>query len=74
MAKEMDKPESVKPAAEIKKPIHRKFTLDKLRENSQELFGISPTVFDGAAYGLSGEFTVLEMKKIISEWLKREAK
>lgn len=76
MAKEAVKPEGVNPVAEIKKPekVHQKFTLDKLRENSDKLFGISTSTFDGAAYGLKGEFTVSEMKNVIANWNKKEAK
>lgn len=76
MAKVTAKPEGVKPAAEIKKPekIPQKFTLDKLRENSDKLFSISKSAFDGAAYNLKGEFTVSEMKNIITNWKKKEAK
>ena len=76
MAKEADKLEGVKPAAEIKRPekFSQKFTLDKLRENSDKLFGISKSTFIGATYSLEGEFTVSEMKNIISNWKKKEAK
>lgn len=76
MAKETAKPEDIKPAVEIKKPEKavQKFTLDKLRENSDKLFGISASTFDGAAYGLKGEFTISEMKNIINNWTKKEAK
>lgn len=51
-----------------------KFSVGKLRENCQKLFGVSLSTFDGAASGLKGEYTVVEMKNIISSWLKKEAK
>lgn len=51
-----------------------KFSVEKLRENCQKLFGISLSAFDGAASGLKDEYTVMEMKEIISKWLKKEAK
>ncbi len=78
MAKEKEtvKSEGVKPVAEIQKTkkASQKFTLDKLRENSDNLFGISKSTFDGAVYGLKGEFTVSETKNIITNWKKKEAK
>ena len=40
-----------------------KFTIEKLG-----------STFDGVTYGLSGEFTVSEMKKIISNWQNKEVK
>ncbi len=61
-----------KPKAEVKSPP--KFSLEKLRENCMELFGVSCVVFDGAANGLNGEYTVSEMKTIIKKWNKKEAK
>lgn len=51
-----------------------KFTVEKLRENSLKLFGITQSTFDGVAYGLSGEYTVSEMKKIISNWQNKEVR
>lgn len=47
-----------------------KYPLDKLRESSKELFGVSMAVFDGALYGHSGEFSKEEIKKIIEAWLE----
>ncbi len=52
----------------------RKFTVAKLRENCRELFGISTSTFDGAAYGLTGKYTVDEMKARIKAWEKKEVK
>lgn len=51
-----------------------KFTVEKLRENSLKLFGVTQSTFDGVAYGLSGEYTVSEMKKIISNWQNKEVR
>ena len=51
-----------------------KFSLEKLRENSLKLFGVTQSTFDGATHGLNGEFTVSEMTNIITNWKKREAK
>lgn len=62
--------------AEIKtvKTSVPKFSIEKLRENCQNLFNVSVSTFDGAVYGKSGEFTVSEMKGIISKWKKEEVK
>ena len=51
-----------------------KFTLEKLRNSCRELFGITQSAFDGAAYGLSGEYTVAEMKSIIAAWQRKEVR
>ena len=51
-----------------------KFSLEKLRENCLKLFGITQSTFDGAAHGLSGEFTVSEITNIITKWKNKEAK
>ena len=51
-----------------------KFTIEKLRENSLKLFGVTQSTLDGVTYGLSGEFTVSEIKKIISNWQNKEVK
>lgn len=57
------------------KPISApKFSVEKLRENCQKLFGISRSTFDGAVSGLKGEYTVQEMKENIAKWMKKEAK
>lgn len=51
-----------------------KYTIEKLRENYRKLFGVSQIVFDGASAGLTGEYTIPEMKKIIFDWMKKEVK
>lgn len=51
-----------------------KFSLEKLRENCLKLFGVTQSTFDGASHGLSGEYTVSEMKKIIAAWQNKEVK
>ena len=64
MAKEVQNPQASEP----------KFSLEKLGENCRALFGISSTHFAGATHGLTGEYTVEEMRKHIGEWDKREVK
>ena len=45
-----------------------KFTLERLRQNCMDLFGVTSSTYDGAVCGLSGTFTVDEMKKHIKVW------
>lgn len=52
----------------------KKFTIDKLRENCRQLFGVSTSTFVGATYGLTGTFTVAEMKAHIDKWAKEGVK
>ena len=52
----------------------RKFPLDKLSANCRELFGVSACTFAGAAYGLSGEFTVAEMRERLEKWSRKGVK
>ena len=53
-----------------------KFTIKKLRDYSLKLFGVPTSTFDGATakYDDSETFTVDEVKDIIKEWKKKEAK
>lgn len=51
-----------------------KFPLEKLRENSMKLFGVSTSTFDGATNGLVGEFSVDETDKRIKSWLSKPIK
>lgn len=51
-----------------------KFTIEKLRENSLKLFGVTQSTFDGVTYGLKGEYTVSDMKKIITNWQNKEVR
>jgi hypothetical protein len=59
------------PVITEKPPTVPKFSLEKLRENSRKLFGVSFAVFDGATYGLKGEYTKAEMLEIINKWRKK---
>lgn len=54
----------------------KRFTLEKLRDNCVELFGITTTTFAGATAALPSKklHTVAEVRKAIDEWLKKEAK
>ncbi len=69
------KKEEIKPEVqEVKAVPVPKFTVEKLGESCQKLFGISRSTFDGATSGLKGEYTVQEMKENISKWMKKEVK
>lgn len=38
------------------------------------LFGVSASTFAGATAGMSGDYSVAEMKDHINKWLKKEVK
>lgn len=52
----------------------QKFPLEKLRKNCRELFGVSSCTFAGATCGMTGEYTVAEIKAQIEKWCKTEVK
>lgn len=51
-----------------------KFTVEKLAAHAAQLFGVSSCTFAGATHGLTGEYTVEEMRAIIKTWAKKEVK
>lgn len=51
-----------------------KYTIEKLRQNCLKLFGVTTSTFNGATYGLRGEYTVEEIKKAIDTWQKKPVK
>lgn len=55
------------------KAVVKKFSISTLAKNSRKLFGVSQSTFAGATFGMTGEYTVDEMKAIISKWLKKPA-
>lgn len=57
-----------------KKAQATKFPIEKLAANCRQLFGVSSCTFAGATHGLTGEYTVEEMKKHIEKWRKQEVK
>lgn len=64
--------EAVNEKAEVKTEAKKepKFTVEKLRDKSMVLFGVTQSTFDGAMYGHDeGEYTVNEVKNIIEVWL-----
>ena len=46
----------------------KKFTIEKVQENCQKLFGVSTSTFVGATYGMTGKYTIKEMKTHIDAW------
>lgn len=55
------------------KAAGRKFVKEQLRAHCQELFGVSPMVFDGALFDVRDEMTKDEAKRFIQAWLKQSA-
>ena len=51
-----------------------KFSIERLGEDCRKLFDVSSCVYAGATYGLTGEYTVAEMKSIIEKWKNMEVK
>lgn len=58
----------------IKTVKAQKFPLEKLRANCKKLFGITTHEFVGATYGMTGEYTVEEVKAQIEKWRGMEVK
>lgn len=48
-----------------------KYTVEKLQANCRKLFGVSTSTFAGATYGMTGKYTVDEMKAHIEAWKKK---
>lgn len=67
-----------KKAAEAEAPAQgktaRKYAVEKLQENCRQLFGVSTSTFAGATYGMTGEYTVEEMRAHIEAWKKKGVK
>ena len=68
------KTKSPQPVVETVEKKERKVPLDNLRRSCVKLFGVSFSTFDGATVGLSGKYTVDEMRGIIDKWLRKEVK
>ena len=58
----MTKKEEVKSQSATADPPQTKYSIEKLRENC------------GASYGLTGKYTVAEMKSVITKWQNKEVK
>lgn len=55
----------VKTAAATTPP---KFTIARLRKDCFKLFGVTVSTFDGATHGLTGNFSVADMRAHIEKW------
>ncbi|MDR1692222.1 MAG: hypothetical protein LBR72_02600 [Oscillospiraceae bacterium] len=60
------------PAEGQPKKAPPKFTPAQMRPKCMELFGVTASTFDGAAFGLKGTFTVEEMRAKITGWLAQK--
>lgn len=52
----------------------KKYAVEKLQENCQQLFGVSTSTFAGATYGMTGTYTVEEMRTYLETWKKKGVK
>lgn len=68
------KAKTPQPVVETVEKKVRKVPLDNLRRSCVKLFGVSFSTFDGATAGLTGKYTVDEMRDIIDKWLRKEVK
>ena len=51
----------------------QKFPIERLAKACRTLFHVSASTFAGATAGMTGEYTVEEMRKHIDEWLRNGA-
>lgn len=61
-------------AVSVQSETEQKYTVDKLRENCRRLFGVSTSTFAGATYGMTGKYSVKEMRSHIDAWGKKGVK
>ena len=60
------------PAASAPAPV--KYPLARLRRDCRKLYGVSTSTFDGATYGMTGKYTVEELRAHIENWKKKGVK
>ena len=65
---------ATKKDANVPEQEEQKFTIPQLQRYAFELFGVPTSTFVGATTGLDGVYTVAEVKNIINDWKKKEAK
>lgn len=65
---------ATEPTVETTAAGEQKYPLDQLRKHTLKLFGVTSCAFDGATYGMAGEYSVEEIKKAIERWSAKEAK
>ncbi|MDR1753315.1 MAG: hypothetical protein LBR74_00185 [Eubacterium sp.] len=50
------------------------FALERMQRDCLKLFGISKSTFAGASLGLTGEFTIKEIREKINKWQNTKIK
>ena len=60
------------PAVPATAPV--KYPLARLRRDCRKLYGVSTSTFDGATYGMTGKYTVEELRAHIENWKKKGVK
>lgn len=58
--------------AELQQQEVHKAPVEKFRRYCIDLFGVTPSTFDGATAGLTGEYSADELKAHIKNWLEKE--
>lgn len=58
----------------VKAATEKKFPLEKLRANCKKLFGVTDCAFAGATHGMTGSYTVEEIKAQLEKWRRTEVK
>lgn len=61
-------------AQPVKTKPEKKFPLEKLRANCKKLFGVTDCTFAGATHGMTGSYTVNEIKAQLEKWRGTEVK
>lgn len=65
-------PTNTPPAPEQQPAKEPVFSLERLRRDCFKVFGVTTSTFDGATYGLKGEFTVKELRDKIHAWQNKQ--
>lgn len=61
-------------AQPVKTKPEKKFPLEKLRANCKKLFGVTDCTFAGATHGMTGSYTIDEIKAQLEKWRRTEVK
>ena len=54
--------------------VVKKYTVERLQAACRRLFGVSTSTFVGATYGMTGSYTIEEMRARIEAWCKKGVK
>lgn len=78
MATKTEKQQTTKAETPQAQPVkvkpEKKFPLKKLRANCKKLFGVTDCTFAGATHGMTGSYTVDEIKAQLEKWRRTEVK